>query len=130
MFSSDIKMYFVTVIAIFVGVGTLIAVGSNDVANAQGAAVGSGAIKFKSALLLAGICEFAGASLIGANVSQTLGDGLITHTSIEDINYAWGMFCSLLATAIWIFIATYFNMPVSSTHSIIGYFFFVFFLFV
>ena len=102
------------------GVVTLIAVGSNDVANSQATAVGSGALKLRSAYILAGICEFLGSSLMGSNVSSTLGDNFISHSSITDYDYSWGMFLSLVSAGMWILICTYLQMPASSTHAIVG----------
>ena len=34
--------------------------------------------------------------------------------------FAYGMLCALTAAAIWLLIATYMELPVSTTHSIIG----------
>ena len=109
------------ILASIIGMITLMGVGGNDVANSQATAVGSGAIKLRWAYVIAGVCEFLGSSLMGSNVSSTLGDEFIDHeTTISDKDYAWGMLFSLLSAAIWIFICTYIKMPVSTTHSIIG----------
>lgn len=109
------------ILASIVGIITLMGVGANDVANSQATAVGSGAIKLRAAYVIAGLCEFLGSSLMGSNVSSTLGDDFIDHKGvISDTDYAWGMLFSLISAAIWIFICTYIKMPVSTTHSIIG----------
>ena len=62
----------------FVGIETEIIIlacvfgfmGDRDVANAFGTSVGSGAISFKTALLIACIFEFAGAFLAGGVVTK------------------------------------------------------------
>ena len=52
-------------------------IGANDVANAFGTSVGSGAISLKTALLIACIFEFAGAFLAGGEVTDTIRKGII-----------------------------------------------------
>ncbi len=47
-------------------------VGANDVANAMGTSVGSGAITVKKAILIAAVFEFAGAFLAGGHVTGTI----------------------------------------------------------
>ena len=47
-------------------------IGANDVANAMGTSVGSGALTFRRAVVLAGIFEFAGAMLVGGTVTETI----------------------------------------------------------
>ena len=110
----------VGVLGCVVVVVTLAAVGGNDVANSQATAVGTGAISFRSAMILAGVCECLGATLIGGTVSSTLGDKIIEHDNMYDSTYVLGMFAVLIATCGWLIIATIISMLVSSTHSVIG----------
>jgi len=145
-------------------------IGANDVANAMGTSVGSGALTLKQAVVLAAVFEFAGAFFVGGNVAQTIRKGIVdtdslwaaTH-SVERGNpskgptsiparvssasaasersgeQAWwgasaeknptgrlytqlilGMLAALIASSIWLNVATYFGQPVSTTHAIIG----------
>ena len=51
-------------------------IGANDVANAMGTSVGSGAITVKKAILIAAIFEFAGAFIAGGQVTKTIRKGI------------------------------------------------------
>ncbi len=108
--------------AILFGLYTAMTIGGNDVANAMGTSVGSKALTFKQAVLVAGIFEFAGAVLVGSNVTNTIRKGMIDPAIFsQDPNLLiYGMLAALLATALWLQLATHFGLPVSTTHSIVG----------
>jgi len=96
-------------------------IGANDVANAMGTSVGSGALTLKWAIILAAIFEFGGAYLVGSNVSETVRKGIFDPSLIADPNVlAAGMIAALLAAGMWLQVASYFGWPVSTTHSIVG----------
>ncbi len=97
-------------------------IGANDVANAMGTSVGSGAITVKQAVIIAAIFEFAGAFLAGGQVTKTIRKGIIDaqlFTSTPEL-LVFGMLAALLAAGIWLFVASKHGWPVSTTHSIIG----------
>ncbi len=97
-------------------------VGANDVANAMGTSVGSGAITIKQAIIIAMIFEFAGAYLAGGEVTSTIRKGIIDPLTLEDSPdlLVFGMMSSLLAAGTWLLVASLFGWPVSTTHSIVG----------
>jgi len=97
-------------------------IGANDVANAMGTSVGSGAITVKQAIIIAAIFEFAGAFIAGGQVTKTIRKGIIDPSAIEGSPelLVYGMLAALLAAAIWLMIASTKGWPVSTTHSIIG----------
>lgn len=97
-------------------------IGANDVANAMGTSVGSGALTFKRAVILAAILEFAGAFFVGSSVSDTVRKGIVDPVLFEGDPQAFvlGMLSALLAAGVWLQIASYFGWPVSTTHSIVG----------
>ncbi len=97
-------------------------IGANDVANAMGTSVGSGALTIKQAIMIAIIFEFAGAYLAGGEVTSTIRKGILDPTLINDQPdlLVFGMIASLLAAGCWLLIASMRGWPVSTTHSIIG----------
>lgn len=108
-------------VAIAVGAYMAWNIGANDVANSMGTSVGSKAIKLKTAMWVAAIMNFLGAYLVGPNVSGTVRGKIVDPAIFTDINiFILGMLAALLASAIWLNIATYLGWPVSTTHSIIG----------
>ena len=97
-------------------------IGANDVANAFGTSVGSGAITLRTALLIACIFEFSGAYLAGGEVTDTIRKGIIDSEQFigkSDV-LVFGMMSALLAAGLWLFLASTLGWPVSTTHSIIG----------
>ena len=109
-------------LAIIFGLYMTWGIGANDVANAMGTSVGSGAITVKQAIIIAAIFEFAGAFIAGGNVTKTIRKGIIDPSSIVDNPeiLVFGMLAALLAAAIWLMIASTRGWPVSTTHSIVG----------
>ena len=97
-------------------------IGANDVANAMGTSVGSGAITVKQAIIIAAIFEFAGAFIAGGSVTKTIRKGIINPESIVNTPeiLVFGMLAALLAAAIWLMFASWQGWPVSTTHTIIG----------
>ena len=97
-------------------------IGANDAANSFCTTVGSKALTLPQTVLAASIFEFLGAVLGGAGVTDTI------RSKIADLNaykytpelLMYGMLCVLLATGIWLLVATYWELPVSTTHSVVG----------
>ncbi|MGY9019695.1 MAG: inorganic phosphate transporter [Alphaproteobacteria bacterium] len=110
------------VLAIIFGVFMTWGIGANDVANALGTSVGSGAITVRTAIIVAAIFEFAGAALAGGNVTKTIRKGIIDPSQIADRPeiLVFGMLAALLAAGCWLAIASVKGWPVSTTHSIVG----------
>ncbi|TKB51443.1 inorganic phosphate transporter [Ferrimonas sediminicola] len=97
-------------------------IGANDVANAMGTSVGSGALTIKQAIIIAMIFEFAGAYLAGGEVTSTIRKGIIDSAFFVDQPelLVYGMISALLAAGVWLVVASILGWPVSTTHSIIG----------
>ena len=107
-----------TVFGLFMAWG----IGANDVANAMATSVGSKALTFKQAILVAAIFEFLGAVLAGGEVTSTIRKGIVDTGLLADSpdRLVFGMLASLLAAAVWLLIASAKGWPVSTTHSIVG----------
>ncbi len=112
----------ILVISIIAGFYMAWNIGANDVANSMADAVGSKAISIFWAIVLAGIFEFCGAVLVGSHVTNTIRKGIIDSQIFapDPRVLAYGMLCALLAAALWLNIASFVGMPVSTTHSIVG----------
>ncbi|MDP6167033.1 MAG: anion permease, partial [Gammaproteobacteria bacterium] len=110
------------ILAIIFGVFMAWGVGANDVANAMGTSVGSGAITLKQAIVIAMIFEFLGAYLAGGEVTATIRKGIIDPLTLQGTPeyLVFGMLSALLAAGIWLLVASMLGWPVSTTHTIVG----------
>jgi PiT family inorganic phosphate transporter len=97
-------------------------IGANDVANSMGTAVGSGCITIRQALLIAAVCELAGAVLVGSDVTDTVRKGIVEPEALAGMPevLCLGMACAVLGSALWLHVASWLGMPVSTSHSIVG----------
>jgi inorganic phosphate transporter, PiT family len=97
-------------------------IGANDVANAMGTSVGSGALTLKQAIVVAGLLEFCGAVLVGAYVTDTVRKGIVDPVifASDPNTLIYGMMGALASAALWLNLSSYFGWPVSTTHSIVG----------
>jgi PiT family inorganic phosphate transporter len=113
-------------IAVWLGAGLALymawAIGANDVANAMGTSVGSGALTIRGAILVAAVLEFGGAFLVGGHVTDTVRKGILDAAAFagrEDL-LMYGMLAALASAGTWLLIASRAGWPVSTTHSIVG----------
>ena len=90
-------------------------IGANDAANCIGASLGAGLVKFRTGIALVAAFAIAGALLQGSGVAHTVGKGIVTET----ISPA-GVLAALLCGGIFVSIATFRRIPVSTSQSIVG----------
>ncbi|WP_347267713.1 inorganic phosphate transporter [Paracoccus sp. (in: a-proteobacteria)] len=96
-------------------------IGANDVANNIGPVVGARALPVTAALVMAALCEIAGALIAGGEVVGTIRSGIIAPALLPSAQaYVQTMLAALLAAAIWLNLATAMRAPVSTTHAIVG----------
>lgn len=97
-------------------------IGANDVANAMGTSVGSGAITIGQAVIIAGVFEFLGAWLAGGEVTKTISGGLIRPEifSADPHLLVYGMLAALLGAGSFLVITSMRGLPVSTGQSIVG----------
>jgi len=111
----------IIIAAAALGAYMAINIGANDVANNMGPAVGAKALTMGGAIVIAALCESAGALLAGGDVVSTISKGIIDPASIADTQiFIWAMMAALLSSALWVNLATWIGAPVSTTHSVVG----------
>ncbi|HSH46177.1 MAG TPA: inorganic phosphate transporter, partial [Longimicrobiales bacterium] len=105
----------ILLVAILAGAYMAWNIGANDVANAMGTSVGSGALTLGMAVVLAGIFEFSGAVLVGSHVADTIRGGILEVTLFDPngvlgaegpLVLGLGMLAALLAAALWLNVAS------------------------
>lgn len=112
---------FVIIAAAAFGAYMAVNIGANDVANNMGPAVGANALTMGGAILIAAICESAGALLAGGDVVSTISKGIIDPSAMADTQvFVWAMMAALISAAMWVNLATWVGAPVSTTHSVVG----------
>ncbi|WP_292882800.1 inorganic phosphate transporter [Nisaea sp.] len=113
--------WLIVAVAAVVGGYMALNIGANDVANNMGPAVGGKVLTVTGAILIAAVCESAGALLAGGDVVKTVSKGIISPgESVSVGEFRDLMLSALFAAALWINLATMLNAPVSTTHSIVG----------
>ena len=97
-------------------------IGANDAANAFATSIGSKALTIKQAVFLAAIFETAGAILMGSHVTDTIRKGIADYKCFEEQPelLMYGCMWVVLSVGMWLFLASKYEMPVSTTHSCVG----------
>lgn len=98
-------------------------IGANDLANSMGTSVGSGALSIKQVIIIAGTLELVGALFFGDRVTSRIAKGIVPIDQIMAVDpniVIAGSLAAILAAGFWITFATFYHMPVSTTHSIVG----------
>ncbi|KAL9698567.1 hypothetical protein quinque_002008 [Culex quinquefasciatus] len=115
-FSADILWLVILgfVIAFILAFG----IGANDVANSFGTSVGSGVLTIRQACCL----TYPLCLLPGYKVSDTMRKGILDVEMYKGTEQELMLGClsALASSALWLLVATFFKLPISGTHSIVG----------
>lgn len=107
-------------LTILMGLAVGWSIGANDAANSLGAAVGSKLLTLRQAILLIAVFGCLGALLQGAHVTKTIGRGIIPMDSLGRSLATYVALTACFAACSWTVLATYWKMPISTSHSIVG----------
>jgi len=111
---------FLFILILFMGLAVGWSIGANDAANSLGTAVGSKVLNLRQAIILIVIFGFLGAFLQGSYVTKTIGKGIVP---LDQLERQVSLYVALIATfsaCVWGVLATYWKMPISTSHSIVG----------
>ncbi|KAK0484613.1 sodium:inorganic phosphate symporter [Armillaria novae-zelandiae] len=97
-------------------------IGANDVANSFATSVSSKSLTMLQACMAAALMEFLGGVLVGARVSGTIKNGIVTIDSFQNNAgvQLLGFTVALCCSATWLMIATRNSWPVSTTYSVVS----------
>lgn len=102
------------------GVAVGWSIGANDAANSLGTAVGSRVLTLRQAIVLICIFGFLGAFLQGSYVTKTIGKGIVPMDKLDKDLALYVALVASFAACAWVVLATYWKMPISTSHSIVG----------
>lgn len=107
-------------LTIIMGAAVGWSIGANDAANSLGTAVGSRVLNLRQAIILICVFGFLGAFLQGSHVIKTIGKGIVPMNQLDkNVAVNLALVASFAACA-WVVLATYWKMPISTSHSIVG----------
>ena len=113
-------MLTIIVLTILMGLAVGWSIGANDAANSLGTAVGSKVLTLKQAIVLICIFGFLGALLQGSYVTKTIGKGIIPMDLLSKDLATYVALVASFGACAWVVLATYWKMPISTSHSIVG----------
>src|SRR5690625_2664292 len=106
----------IVIAGIFVGWS----LGANDAANAMGTAVGAKVRTIREAVIIVGVFSLLGALIFGHRVIKTIGNGIVPMDTLDPQLSVLLALAAMLGAGTWLLLATYFKLPVSTTHSAVG----------
>lgn len=107
-------------LTVLMGIAVGWSIGANDAANSLGTAVGSKVLTLRQAIVLIAIFGFLGAFLQGGYVVKTIGKGIVPMNELDKNLAVYLALVSAFGACAWVVLATYWKMPISTSHSIVG----------
>jgi inorganic phosphate transporter, PiT family len=95
-------------------------IGANDAANSLGTAVGSKVLTLGQAIICIAVFGFLGAYFQGGFVVKTIGKNIVPLDLLSPTMAIVLAQVAIFAACIWVVLATYWKMPISTSHSIVG----------
>lgn len=90
--------------------------GMNDSANSISTIVATKVMRPKMAAVMAAFFNFIGPFAFGVSVAATIAKGLVVPAAINEFVILAG----LVGTIAWVYMATYYGIPISASHALIG----------
>ncbi|CAG0898974.1 unnamed protein product, partial [Darwinula stevensoni] len=134
----EIDALWIVIVGFVMAFTAAFTIGANDVANSFGTSVGSKVLTVKQACILGVICETAGSILLGAEVTAAIGSEIMNEAvyngtekqimlgSLATLGKPFPFGTSSTfhpfvgASGAWQLIATFFRLPISTTHGVVG----------
>ncbi|MFA5090908.1 MAG: inorganic phosphate transporter [Candidatus Omnitrophota bacterium] len=114
-------MYLLLVpLVLFMGVAIGWSIGANDAANSLGTAVGSKVLSLRQAIIMIAVFGFLGAFLQGSYVTNTIGRNIVPLDALGKNLSLYVALVAIFSACAWVVLATYWKMPISTSHSIVG----------
>ena len=107
-------------LTVLMGLGVGWSIGANDAANSLGTAVGSKVRSLRQAIILISVFGFLGAFLQGSYVVKTIGKDIVPINELDKNLAAYLALVASFSACAWVVLATYWKMPISTSHSIVG----------
>lgn len=108
------------ILTVLMGCGVGWSIGANDAANSMGTAVGARVVTLRTAILMICVFGFLGAYFQGSHVVKTIGKSIVPlNTLPQDTALLLALVASFAGCA-WVVLATYWKMPISTSHSMVG----------
>jgi PiT family inorganic phosphate transporter len=82
--------------------------------------VGSRVLSLRQAIILITVFGFLGAFLQGSYVTHTIGRGIVPIDKLDKTLAIYVALVASFAACAWVILATYWKMPISTSHSIVG----------
>ncbi len=113
-------MLAIIILTVLMGLAVGWSIGANDAANSLGTAVGSKVLTLTQAIILICIFGYLGATLQGSHVAKTIGKGIVPMNLLSKESATYIALVASFGACAWVVLATYWKMPISTSHSIVG----------
>ncbi|MBO4522705.1 MAG: inorganic phosphate transporter, partial [Methanomicrobium sp.] len=107
---------------VIIGLGIFLALmfnfvnGLNDAANSIAAVIATRALSPIKAIALASVCCLIGPLLFTTAIAETIGENIVS-SSFLSIHL---IFSAMVGAVLWVYLASRFGIPVSSSHALVG----------